>query len=72
MLIPTVNWNKQGQLQLKGSGVGSPANLIESRSKLYKLLSELQTLRSSGVLTEEEYKAEKDVIMELLKQLNPK
>ena len=55
-----------------GAGVGSPAKLIKSRSKLYKQLSELQTQRSSGVLTEEEYKVEKEVIMELLKQLNPK
>ena len=55
-----------------GPGVGSPAKLIESQSKLYKQLSELQTLRRSGVLTEEEYKAEKYVIMELLKQFNPK
>lgn len=54
------------------AGLSSPAKLIESRSKLYKQLSELQTLRTSGVLTEEEYRAEKEVIMELLRQLNPK
>ena len=57
--------------RVAGASVGSPAKLIESRSKLYKQLSELQSLRSSGVLTDEEYKAEKEVIMELLKQLNP-
>ena len=56
------------QLQLMGT---SPAKLIDSRSKLYKQLSELQSLRTSGVLTEEEYIMEKESIMTLLKQLNP-
>lgn len=52
------------------SGLGtSPAKLIESRSKLYKQLSELQNLRSMGVLTEAEYCSEKESIMELLKKL---
>lgn len=48
---------------------GSPARLIESRSKLYKQLSELQNL---GVLTDIEYAAEKDTIMELLAKLGGK
>ena len=47
----------------------SPAKVIESRSKLYKQLSELQNLESSGVLTDEEYKSEKESIMNLLRQL---
>ena len=52
------------------SGMGtSPAKVIESRSKLYKQLSELQNLESSGVLTDEEYKSEKESIMNLLQQL---
>lgn len=54
------------------TAISSPAKVIESRSKLYKQLSDLQALRTSGVLTEEEYEAEKEVIMELLKKLNPK
>ena len=33
----------------------SPAKLIEYRSKCYRQLSELNNLKSSGVLTEEEY-----------------
>ena len=42
--------------------------LIDSRSKLYKQLSELQTLKSAGVLTNSEYATEKETIMDLLKQ----
>ncbi len=50
-------------------GMGtSPAKLIESRSKLYKQLSELQNLRSMGVLTDDEFFPEKESIMELLKK----
>ena len=36
----------------------SPAKLIESRSKLYKQLTELQNLKSVGVLDDTEYAAE--------------
>ena len=50
----------------------SPAKLIENRSSLYKQLSELQALKGTGVLTEEEYVGEKAAIMEILKQLNSK
>ena len=38
----------------QGTGT-SPAKVIDSRSKLYKQLSELQNLKTSGILTEEEY-----------------
>ena len=48
---------------------GSPAKLIESRSKLYKQLSELQNLKSMGVLTDAEYIEEKETIMGLLGKL---
>ena len=48
---------------------GSPAKLIESRSKLYKQLSELQNLKSMGVLTDTEYIEEKETIMGLLGKL---
>lgn len=47
----------------------SPAKLIDSRSKLYKQLSELQNLRSMGILTDAEYATEKETIMSLLKEL---
>ena len=47
----------------------SPAKSIESRSKCYKQLSDLNSLKMSGVITEEEYKAEKDAIMSTLKKL---
>ena len=47
----------------------SPAKLIESRSKLYKQLSELQNLKGGGILTEEEYHTETQSIMKLLKKL---
>ena len=47
----------------------SPAKVIESRSKLYRQLNELQNLKQSGVLTDEEYCEEKGTIMKLLQQL---
>ncbi len=48
----------------------SPVKTIESRSKLYKQLSELSNLKSMGVLSEEEYLSEKQAIMNLLKEIN--
>ena len=48
----------------------SPAKLIESRSKLYKQLSELQNLKT--FMSETEYETEKETIMNLLHQLKPK
>ena len=48
----------------------SPVKAIENRSKLYKQLSELNNLKSSGVLTEEEYVSEKQAIMALLQEIN--
>lgn len=50
----------------------SPAKLIESRSKLYKQLAELQNLKSVGVLNDSEYSTEKDTILDLLRQLSYK
>ena len=47
----------------------SSSKLIEDRSKQYKQLSELHNLKSVNVLSEEEYEAEKETIMELLKKL---
>lgn len=47
---------------------GSPAKLIESRSKLYKQLSELQSM---DVLADREYVQEKETIMRLLRKLGP-
>ena len=44
----------------------SPVKAIESWSKLYKQLSELNNLKSIGVLSEEEYTCEKQAIMKLL------
>ena len=48
---------------------GSPAKLIDNRTKCYKQLAELNNLRSSGVLNESEYHTEKDSIMATLKCL---
>ena len=47
----------------------SPAKLIENRSKCYRQLTELNNLKSTGVLTEDEYQTEKDAIMATLKTL---
>ena len=51
------------------SVVASPAKSIDNRSKCYKQLGDLSELRSSGVLTEEEYLHEKEAIMITLKKL---
>ena len=51
------------------SAVASPAKSIGNRSKCYKQLGDLNELRSSGVLTEEEYQSEKEAIMITLKKL---
>ena len=49
--------------------VASPAKSIDNRSKCYKQLGDLNELRNSGVLTEEEYLREKEAIMITLKKL---
>ena len=56
----------------KGSNLNtsSPMKVIESRSKLYKQLGELKNLVTIGVLSEEEYKSEKETIMDLLEKIN--
>ena len=48
---------------------GSPGKLIESRSKCYRQLSDINNLKASGVLTEEEYFTEKESIMCVLRKL---
>lgn len=47
----------------------SPAKIIENRSKCYRQLTELQNLRSQGLLSDEDYSHEKDAIMAILKKL---
>lgn len=47
----------------------SPAKSIDNRSKCYKKLGELNSLKSAGVLTEDEYQCEKEAIMATLKKL---
>ena len=49
--------------------VTSPAKSIESRSKCYKQLVELKNLKTTGILTQEEYDSEKYSIMTHLKKL---
>ena len=55
-------------MQASSSSVSS-SSVIESRSMLYKQLSELRELQNVGVLTTDEYQPEKDSIMKLLLQL---
>ena len=52
-----------------GSSVKSPAKSIESRSKCYKQLIDLKGLKAAGILTQDEYEAEKVAIMVNLKKL---
>ena len=49
--------------------VSSPGRLIDDRSKCYKQLNELNNLKSSGILSEEEYQSEKGAVMANLKLL---
>ena len=55
----------------RGATLGtSPAKLIDNRTKCYKQLSELSNLKQSGLLNNEEYYAEREAIMEVLKKLS--
>ena len=47
----------------------SPAKQIESRSKCYKQLHDLNALKVSGIISNEEYEEEKTAIMDVLKNL---
>lgn len=47
----------------------SPARIIDNRSKCYRQLSDLQNLKSQGVLSEEDYLREKEAILVILKKL---
>lgn len=51
------------------SSTGSPAKVIDNRSKCYKQLSDLKNLHESNILSEEEYSAEKNTILDMLKRL---
>lgn len=48
----------------------SPPKAIEGRSKCYKQLVDLKNLKTSGILSEDEYKVEKDAIMASLKKFH--
>ena len=48
----------------------SPLKKIESRSKCYKQISDLNNLKVQGFITDEEFASEKQSIMTLLKILN--
>ena len=57
---------------LNGAGnvsSGSPAKIIEARSKCYKQLHDLSNLKESGVLTNEQYSEEKDAVLGILRKL---
>ena len=47
----------------------SPAKLIENRSKCYKQLVDLHSLKQSGLLSETEYTSEREAVMSMLKML---
>ena len=47
----------------------SPAKLIDSRSKCYKQLVDLNNLKLSGILDDEEYTQERQTIMKMLMKL---
>ena len=64
----TQSGSSKGTPRPGASTSSSPAKMIDSRAKLYKQLSELQNLRSTGILTDAEYATEKETIMDLLKK----
>ncbi len=56
--------------QSRGSTLGtSPAKIIDNRSKCYKQLAELNNLKLTGLLNDEEYATERQAIIEVLNQL---
>ena len=63
-ITSVISTNVQG-----ASSTNSDNSVIERRSRLYRQLNELRELQSTGVLTGDEYKTEKDSIMKLLAQL---
>lgn len=53
------------------TGLGtSPGKLIDNRSKCYKQLADLNNLKQSGVLNDDEYTTERGAIMQVLKKMN--
>ena len=48
---------------------GSPARQIDNRSKCYKQLADLNSLKESGLLSEDEYATEREAILNMLKRL---
>ena len=58
--------NVKSTAKLKSSNCNSPAKIADIRTKCYKQLSDL---KGEGILTEEEYMAEKSAIMSTLKGL---
>lgn len=47
----------------------SPAKVVESRSKCYKQLNDLNQLKASGIISEAEYAEEKESVMSVLRKL---
>ena len=45
----------------------SPAKVVESRSKCYKQLNDLNQLKASGIISEAEYTEEKESVMSVLR-----
>lgn len=52
-----------------GGQGASPAKVIDCRSKCYKQLTELSSLKQSGLLSNEDYCSEREAIMSTLKNL---
>jgi len=51
---------------------GKSTNHIDSRSKCYQQLTELKNLKDTGVLSDNEFKDERDAILKVLKTLDNK
>ena len=52
--------------------VQSPVKVIESRSKLYGQLSDLKNLKDDGIMNEDEFFRERQIIMDLLQKITAK
>jgi len=73
-MVPSWGWSDAATainsvISTNVQGTSSDGSVIEKRSRLYRQLSELRELQSTGLLTEDEYKTEKDSIMKFLTQL---
>ena len=68
--ITEANTNANASPAISSGSTCSPAKLIDNRSKCYKQIAELNSMKQSGLLSDEEYAAERGAVMNVLKRLS--